>query len=218
MPLALHQEEIEQLDQIINRGHPLRKGEVLFRQNEPFKSLYALRAGSIKTSLLSSTGSEQVTGFYFPGELIGFDGIGAKQHTCSAVALEATALCEIPFEQLAELSQQLPTLQQHTLELLSNEIVDDRKLLALLGKGNAESRLAMFLLSLSARQQRRQLPVEELCLSMRRADIGNYLGLTVETISRVLHKFQLDGLIAVQNRNITITDLPALRQFNTLET
>ena len=146
-----------------------------------------------------------------PGEIIGMDGIGQNRHASSARAMETTSICEIPFDQLGDLSQRIPSLQQHFFQLMSQEIVDDRQLLALLGKSNAESKVATYLQGISVRNARRKLSSVEFRLPMSRADLGNYLGLTVETVSRVFSKLQKDGVLSVNNKEIRIADMAALR-------
>lgn len=211
LPIALESEDIERLDEIVARGKPLQKGDHLYRQEDEFSSIFAVRSGSIKAYTVSDDGKELVTGFYFPGEILGMDGIGRNRHASSAKAMETSSICEIPFGNLGELSQEIPSLQQHCFQLMSQEIVDDRQLLALLSKSNAEERVATFLLSISARKARHRLSATNFRLTMSRSDMGNYLGLTVETISRVLSKFQKSGMLAVDNKEISIIDMAALR-------
>ena len=211
IPIALESGEVDQLDEIVKRGRPVQKGQYVYRQDDTFASIYAVRSGSIKTTMLSDEGAEQVTGFYFPGEIIGMDGIGQKRHASSAQAMETTAICEIPFDRLGELSQAIPSLQQHFFQLMSQEIVDDRQLLALLGKSNAESKVSTYLLSISSRNARRKLSSMEFRLPMSRADLGNYLGLTVETVSRVFSRLQKEGVLSVSNKEIQIADMDGLR-------
>lgn len=212
LPIALETREIDELDRIIQRGRPLRKGEYLYHGNAPFASVYAVRAGAVKCYTVTNDGKEQVTGFYLPGEVLGMDGISKNRHTSSAKALETSAVCEIPFESLGSLSSRIPSLQRHFFQLLSQEITQDQELITLLSKNSAEQRIAALLLSLSARHARRRLSATSFRLPMSRTDIGNYLGLTVETVSRVFSRFQKQGLIAVDNKELTLLDPGALRQ------
>ncbi|MEH6552102.1 MAG: fumarate/nitrate reduction transcriptional regulator Fnr [Pseudomonadales bacterium] len=211
LPIALETVEIEQLDDIIQRGKPLRKGEHIFRENEVFGSVYAVRSGSLKAYRITGDGKEQVTGFYFPGEILGMDGIGRNRHASSAKALETAAICEIPFERLGDLSTAIPTLQRHFFQLMSQEIAYDQELITLLSKNSAEERIAALLVSLSARFSLRKLSPTHFRLPMSRTDIGNYLGLTVETVSRVFSRFQKTGLLSVDNKELAILDPERLR-------
>jgi CRP/FNR family transcriptional regulator, anaerobic regulatory protein len=211
LPIALEATDIDKLDSIIQRGRPLRKGEHAYRENTPFTSVYAVRSGTLKAYRVTDDGQEQVTGFYFPGEILGMDGISKNRHASSAKALETAAICEIPFERLGDLSTRIPSLQRHFFQLMSQEIADDQQLITLLGKNSAEQRIAALLVSISARNARRRLSATSFRLSMSRTDIGNYLGLTVETVSRVFSRFQKNSLLAVDNKEITILDIDALR-------
>jgi CRP/FNR family transcriptional regulator len=212
LPIALQTEEIDQLDDIIQRSKPLRKGEHLYRVNDPFASVYAIRSGTLKAYTITDNGQEQVTGFYFPGEIVGMDGISQNHHASSAKALETAAICEIPFEKLGELSTQLPSMQRHLFQLMSREIAEDQQLITLLSKNTAEERVAALMLSISARNSQRKLSATAFRLPMSRTDIGNYLGLTVETVSRVFSRLQKNGILEVDNKEITILDPDGLRK------
>lgn len=211
LPLALDMHQVEQLDRIIQRSRPLQKGEHLYRQSEDFESVFAVRSGSVKAYSITDNGQEQVTGFYFPGEILGMDGIAKNKYASSARALETSSICEIPFDKLGELSQRIPSLQKHFFQLMSQEIAEDQQLLTLLSKNTADQRVAALLLSISARNKRRKLSAANFRLPMSRTDIGNYLGLTVETVSRVLSRFQKMGVLGVDNKEITILDADGLR-------
>ncbi len=211
LPLAIADDDIIKLDEIVQRGKPLHKGDKLYRQGSDFRSVYAVRSGAIKAYSVSPSGEEQVTGFYLPGEILGVDGISSHRYSSTAVALDTSAVCEIPFEQLESLSLQLPKLQRHFFQLMSREITDDQKLLTLVSKNSAEERVASFLLSMSARHTRRQLSEQRFHLPMSRQDIGNFLGLTIETVSRVLGRFKKNLLIEVDGRDLFIADLDGLR-------
>jgi CRP/FNR family transcriptional regulator len=211
LPIALEAADIDKLDRIIQRGRPLRKGEHIYREGEPFTSVYAVRAGTLKAYSITDDGKEQVTGFYFPGEILGMDGISKNQHASSAKALETSAICEIPFERLEELSARIPSLQRHFFQLMSQEIAQDQQLITMLSKNSAEQRVAALLLSISARNARRKLSASAFRLPMSRTDIGNYLGLTVETVRRVFSRFQKLGLLGVDSKEIVILDAALLR-------
>ncbi len=212
LPISLHIEQIEQLDQIIQRGRPVQKGDYIYHANSPFQAVYAVRSGTIKLINITSDGKEQVTGFYLPGEILGLDGIAKSRYTNSAIALETTTVCEIPFSRLEELSIAIPSLQRHFFQIMSNEITQDQQMITLLSKNTAEERVAALLLSISRRNSQRHLSPTNFILPMSRADIGNYLGLTVETISRVLSRFQKQEILNVDKKEILITDMQALRR------
>jgi CRP/FNR family transcriptional regulator len=213
LPLALEDTEIVKLDEIIRRGRPLQKGEHLYRTGDEFTAVYAVRSGAIKAYRITGDGEEQVTGFYFPGEIIGMDGISKNEYASSAKALETSAICEIPFNRFEELSRQVPTVQHHFFKLMSQEITADQQLITLLSKNSADERVASLLVSISARNARRNLSDANFRLPMSRTDIGNFLGLTVETVSRVMGRFSKQGLISINNKEVTllnITDLKAI--------
>lgn len=210
LPLGLDSTDIDHLNHIIKRSRPYKPGTHVYRAGDEFHSLYAVRSGSIKVYALDEEGEEQILGFHLPGEILGMDAISRDQHACSAKVLETTTVCEIPFERLHELSLQLPSLQKQLFRLLSHEINQDEEMLLVLGRKNAEERLATFLLSLSERFHRRGFSPTEFHLSMSRHDIGNYLGLAVETVSRLFRRFQDEGLLNVQRKHIRILDLARL--------
>nr|WP_269147512.1 fumarate/nitrate reduction transcriptional regulator Fnr [Alloalcanivorax dieselolei] len=210
LPLAVAPSQLDELDGIIRRGRPLKRGEHLFRAASPFGAVYAVRSGALKTYVLSDEGEEQVTGFYLPGEIVGMDGISTAHHVSNAKALETATVCEIPFHRLEDLSQRIPSLQHHFFSLMSNEIRADRELHMLLSKKSADDRVASLLLSLAARQQRRGLSSSRFRLPMSRYDIANYLGLAVETVSRIFTRFQQQEMLLVDGRDVEIIDREAL--------
>ena len=210
LPLALEGAEIDVLDRIVQRSKPLQKGQHLYRESEHFQSVFAVRSGTLKAYRTTDSGREQVTGFYFPGEILGMDGIGNNRHASSARALETAAVCEIPFTALETLSAKMPHLQRHFFQLMSREIAEDQQLITLLSKSSADARVAALLVSISTRNARRQLSAIRFRLSMSRVDIGNYLGLTVETVSRVFSRMQKLGVLRVENKEIEILDRDAL--------
>ncbi len=206
LPVSLNKTEIESLDDIIERNKPIQKGQVLTSIGQPFQTLYAVRSGSLKSSVCSSDGEEQIIGFHLPGDIIGFDGLNKEFYQSQTVALETTMVCEIPFNMLEEISGTLPKLRRHMMRILSNEISQDHELMMLLNKRNAEQRLAYFLANLSERFGERGFSSKQFRLSMTRGDIGNYLGLTIETISRLFSRFQQENIIQVEGKFITISD------------
>ncbi len=211
LPLALKSDDIEQLDSIIQRSKPLQKNQHLYREDDDFKSVYAVRSGALKAYKTTDDGREQVTGFYFPGEILGMDGISNNLHASSAKALETAAVCEIPFTSLEKLSALMPSLQRHFFQLMSREITEDQQLITLLSKNSADERVASLMLSISTRNSRRKLSATQFRLPMSRVDIGNYLGLTVETVSRVFSRMQKLDILQVDNKEIKILDPPGLQ-------
>lgn len=210
LPIALNEGEMQQLDDIVERNRPHQKGEHLYRQHDPFKSIFAVRSGSFKSYVLNSSGGGRVTGFYLPGEIIGMDGIADRTHANSAIALEHASICEIPFNQLESLSQKLPVLQHNFFSIMGAEITKDQKIHTVLSSYSAEQRVVSFLLGISSRYARVGLSPLRFHLPMTRGDIGEYLGLTVETVSRLLTALQKKDLITVDNREIALLDKIAL--------
>lgn len=211
LPLALESDDIQQLDDIIQRSKPLQKNQHLYRESDGFESVYAVRSGTLKAYKTTDDGREQVTGFYFPGEILGMDGISNNIHASSAKALETSAICEIPFSSLEKLSTLMPNLQRHFFQLMSREITEDQQLITLLSKNSADERVAALMLSISTRNARRKLSATQFRLPMSRVDIGNYLGLTVETVSRVFSRMQKMEVLRVDNKEIEILDIESLR-------
>ncbi|MCU4674526.1 fumarate/nitrate reduction transcriptional regulator Fnr [Catenovulum sp. 2E275] len=212
LPFSLNDKEIQKLDEIIQRKRPLHKGDQLFQAGKHFNSLYAVRSGSFKSYSLSPAGEEQIVGFHLPGDIIGFDAINNQSHPTYSTALETAMVCEIPFNVVDQLSTDLPKLKTQIMRLMSNDIIVDREMMFLLNKKTAEQKLAAFIYSLSQRFKERGFSESEFRLTMTRAEIGNYLGLTVETISRLLSRFQKQELIKVEAKFIKIVDLPQLTE------
>ncbi len=204
LPVGLNRDEVKQLDAVIRQSRSVKRGEYLFRSGEDFKSLYAIRTGFLKASLTSQDGREQVTGFFMSGDLVGQDGISSSIHGCDAIALEDSELCELPFSRLEEIGCLVPSIQTHFYRLMSREIVRDQGVMILLGNMKAEERLATFLLNLSQRLYCRGFAANDFILRMTREEIGSYLGLKLETVSRTLSKFQADGLIEVNHKHIKL--------------
>jgi len=206
LPFSLNVQELETLDNIIDRKLPIQKGEQIFNDGQPMHALYAIRSGTFKTYTINKQGEEQITGFHLAGDLLGFDAIANAKHPSFAKALETSMVCEIPYNTLDNLSNSMPKLKKQILRMMSTEIREDHEMLTLLNRKNAEQRLATFISTLSIRYQARGLSASEFRLSMTRSDIGNYIGLTVETISRLLNRFHKNGLITVDGKLITIVN------------
>jgi len=210
LPFSLNSAELDQLDDIIQRKRPSHKGDHLFEAGKPLQALYAVRTGSFKTYTLTEQGEEQITGFHLPGDVIGFDAIGNQQHPSYAQALETAMVCEIPYQTLEQLLDQLPKLRQQLMRLMSQDISGDQQMMLWLNRKTAEEKLAAFLTNLAQRFGNRGFSKKEFRLTMTRGEIGNYLGLTVETISRLLGRFHKDELIHVDGKLIVISDFAGL--------
>jgi len=211
LPVGISNEQMARLDEIVASRRSVPRGEVLFRAGEPFSALFAVRTGFFKTCVSAEDGREQVTGFQMAGELIGLDGIGTEQHTCDAIALEDSQVCVIPFHQLEDLSRELSDLQRQFHRIMSREIVRDHDMMLLLGSMRAEERVAAFMLNLTQRLHARGFSASSLVLRMTREEIGSYLGLKLETVSRAFSKLQDDGVLEVKQRQIRVLDQPALQ-------
>ena len=213
LPISLLRNDINQLDQIVQRGRPLQKTDAIYYAGEGFKSVFAVRSGSFKTVCISSDGTEQITGFYLPGEILGMDGIATNKHTNTAIALETSSVCEIPFHRLEELSVKLPNLQRRFFQIMGKEIATDQELISLLSKNSADEKMAFLLLSISQRNNQRGLSATEFYLPMSRSDIGNYLGLTIETVSRVLGRFHKSEIINLDKKHVIINNIDTLKKW-----
>jgi len=213
LPADLTDAEMQRLENLTSAKRSFRRGDYLYRNGAAFDALYAVRTGFFKTQVMHEDGREQVTGFQMAGEIIGMDAISNDVHTCDAVALEDSEICELPFNRLEALSRELPTLQRHLHKIMSREIVRENGILLLLGSMRAEERLAAFLLNLSQRFAARGYSPTAFQLRMTRQEIGNYLGLKLETVSRTLSRFQGAGLISVRNKAVQILDMQALQSF-----
>ncbi|CAD5365888.1 Transcriptional regulatory protein btr [Rubrivivax sp. A210] len=211
LPVGMSNDQMLRLDELVSTRRSLARGDALFRTGSPFTSLYAVRTGFFKTNVTSEDGRDQVTGFQMAGELLGLDGIGTERHTCDAIALEDSQVCVIPFNLLEDLSRELSDLQRHFHKIMSREIVRDHGVMLLLGSMRAEERLAAFLLNLTQRLRKRGFSASSLVLRMTREEIGSYLGLKLETVSRAFSKFQEDGLLEVKQRQIRVLDVAALQ-------
>jgi CRP/FNR family transcriptional regulator, anaerobic regulatory protein len=203
---------LEKLDHLVYVRKRVKRGDALYRAGEAFDSIYAVRSGFFKTRVTTEDGRDQVTGFSMAGEIIGMDGISHDKHTCDAVALEDSEVCTIPYERLETLSHEIPALQRHFHKVMSREIVRENGVMMLLGVMRAEERLAAFLLNLSQRLHARGYAPLEFVLRMTREEIGSYLGLKLETVSRAFSKFQADGIIAVEQKYIRILSIEGLRE------
>ena len=211
MPVSLSPEEAGKVNELVATRCKVRRGAALYSNGDAFTGLYAIRTGFFKTCLVMEDGRDQVTGFQMAGEILGLDGIVNDHHTCDAVALEDAEVCMMPFERIEELSREIPALQHHVHRILSGEIVREHSVMLLLGSMRAEERLAAFLLNLVQRLHARGFSKSELVLRMTREEIGSYLGLKLETVSRTFSKFVHEGLVEVRQRHVRILDTNGLR-------
>lgn len=212
LPLMMSEDELNRLDTLVDSRRSVRRGQTLFRSGEPFDSVYAIRTGFFKTRLATSDGQEQVTGFQMAGEVLGLDGISTDVHQCDAVALEDSQVCVIRYGQLESLSREFTDLQRQFHKVMSREIVNDHDMMRLLGNRRAEERVAAFVLDLTRRLRSRGFSASSLLLRMTREEIGTYLGLTLETVSRSFSRLHDDGVLRVHRRQIDVLDPAALER------
>jgi CRP/FNR family transcriptional regulator, anaerobic regulatory protein len=212
MPQGVSANEMPQLEALICSARSVRRGEALYRAGDSFDSLYAVRSGSLKTVMAHRDGREQVTGLRIAGEALGLDGISSDQHACSAVALEDSSVCIIPYAALKHLCREISSMQERLHKLMGEQIVREAAQMMVLGSLSADERVAAFLLDISERNAQRGYSSAEFNLRMTREDMGSYLGMTLETVSRTLSRFQKRGLIDAQGRLIHIVDPEGLRQ------
>ncbi len=211
LPAGLESAEMEKIDRLVSQRRRVRRGDSLYRAGAPLAALFAVRSGFFKSCVLHEDGREQVAGFHMMGDLLGMDAIGGSRHMSDTVALEDSEVCEMPFPLLEQLSRELPSLQQQLHRVMSREIVREHGVMLLLGSMKAEERLAAFLLNLSQRFAARGYSPTEFNLRMTRREIGSYLGLKLETVSRAFSAFQENGLMEVRQRQLRILDLPGLK-------
>ena len=212
MPVGFDSEDMQKLDEVVATRRRVKQGDLLFANGEAFTSLFAIRTGFFKTCISSADGREQVTGFQMAGEIIGLDGIVSDFHSCNAIALEDAEVCVMPFANIEHLSREFPLLQRHMHKVMSREIVRENGVMMLLGNMRAEERLAAFLLNLVQRLHARGLSQTEIVLRMTREEIGSYLGLKLETVSRAFSKFSDEGILEVKQRYVRIIDTEALKK------
>jgi CRP/FNR family transcriptional regulator len=210
MPNCLSAEELARFDSIVTATRLVKRGEALYHANDEFHSVYIVRAGSFKTVVMHRDGREQVTGFHLAGEVLGLDGMHNERHSGDAIAIEDSSVCIIPYALLEALCAESKPLQQQVLRTMSGEIVRESSAMMLLGTMSAEERVATFLLNLSSRLKARGYSPAEFNLRMTREEMGNYLGMKLETVSRMFSKFQRDGLLETRGKQIRIVDLDAL--------
>jgi CRP/FNR family transcriptional regulator len=212
LPGGVCAEDLERVENIVYARKRVKRGEALFGVGDEFRTVYAIRSGFFKTSLVDGEGREQVTGFFMGGELLGMDGLGSGRYNGTAIALEDSEVCVMPYALIEEMAREVPSLQRHLHAVLAREIVRDHGVMMLLGSMRAEERLAAFLINLSKRFVRRGYSASDFHLRMTRDEIGSYLGLKLETVSRLFSQFQKDGLIEVEQKHVRILDIDGLER------
>ncbi len=211
LPKGLTVEELAVFEQAINRKKPLRKSEYLYRAGDEMTSLYTVKTGAFKANIDSVDGQKNIVGFFMPGELMGLDGIASGQYQCDMIALSYAHVCQLSYREFEQVAEKFPVLRQEILSISSTHMTTAQKMLMFIGKRPVEERLAMFLISISQRFKARGLSESRFQLPMSRHDIANYLGMAPETISRQFKKLQDQGLVSIQNRDLTISNAAALR-------
>lgn len=206
LPCGLNEQELKHLEQVVIHKPTQQANEALYFAGDEYRGLCAIRSGSFKTVLTTSDGAEQITGFYLPGELLGIDGLGSGKYRCTAVALETSSVCEMVKSELQGICRELPTLQEQMLHLMGEQFNQDQERLLSLGQLKGEEKIATFLLSIGSRLKARGFSSTRFNLPMTRHDLANYLGLAVETLSRMLSHLQEEKIIAVNRRSIEILD------------
>jgi CRP/FNR family transcriptional regulator len=212
MPFGLDADELAQIEALVGSRKRIRKGQPLYQAGDPFEALYAVRVGSVKTVVLAEDGREQVTGYHMPGDIVGLEGMALERHTGSATALEDTDACVLASDTLETLAKRVPALQHNLRRFLAREITREQSVMLVLGSMRAEERLAAFLIDLAARYRQRGYSSTQFVLRMTREEIGSYLGLKLETVSRLFSRFQQEGVVRIQGREVTLLDPTALQQ------
>ena len=212
LPAGLRADELERMQGVVYARRRIRRGEALFVGGDEFRALYAIRSGFFKTTLVDREGREQVTGFFMSGELLGMEGVGTGRYHGAAIALEDSEVCIMPYALVEEMAREVPAVQRYLHAMLAREIVRDHGIMMLLGSMRAEERLATFLLGLSRRFERRGYSASDFHLRMTREELGSYLGLKLETVSRLFSQFQKEGFIEVAQKHVRILDPAGLRR------
>ncbi len=212
LPVGMPATEVAKLDDLVKDRIRLEKGQALYQHGEKLDALFGLRTGSIKSQLDEANGTHQITGFFLPGEIVGLDGMIEGVHSSSAIAMEDSEVCVVKLQDIDEISRYVPSLQHQVRRLMSREIARSHQVLLALGSMRSEQRLAAFLLNLSQRLTALGYSSSEFVMRMSREELGNYLGLTLETVSRLFSRFAREGVIIVNQRDIKITDMAALNE------
>lgn len=212
LPVGMPSNEVAQLDELVKERLRIEKGQPLFQYGTTLDALFGLRTGSIKTQIVEASGQQQITGFFLPGEIVGLDGMLEGIHSSTAIAMEDSEVCVVKLDDIDEISRYVPSLQHQVRRLMSKEIARSHQVLLALGSMRSEQRLAAFLINLSQRLSALGYSSTDFIMRMSREEIGNYLGLTLETVSRLFSRFARDGVIRVSQREIKILDMIALNE------
>lgn len=204
LPAGIGGDDLEKLDMTIRDKRMLDRGGALYRDGDPFHALYVVRSGSLKTFVQDDTGAVQILGFHLPGDIVGFDALATDRHVSQAEALERSSICELPYDRLQQVTSEVPALHRQLMRVVSREVVEEHRHTVVMGRQQAQEQLAIFLKSLSDRYQRLQRDGSMLTLSMSRYDIANYLGLVVETVSRLFSRLEEMGVLEVNRKAVTI--------------
>lgn len=210
LPFGLSEAEINELEASIDKTIKIKKKDAIFRSNDEMDGIYAVKSGAIKSSIANEDGQEQVLEFHLPGDILGFDSFSTGLHTCDAVALEDTLLCKISVDVFDSLCERLPGLRKELRRQVGKEIAHNQRLLLSLGQQQTDERLANFLLQVSSHYQSRGFSNKEFVLPMSRQDLSNYLGMAVETLSRIISRMTDDSIIKVERRMVIIADMKKL--------
>ncbi|HET6553077.1 MAG TPA: helix-turn-helix domain-containing protein [Dyella sp.] len=204
LPAGINGDDLARLDATVRDKRTLERGKALYRVGDAFHSLFVVRSGALKTFVLNEEACQQVIGFHLPGEIVGVDALASGRHASQAEALERTSICELPFSELERVTSQIPTLHRQLLRVISREVVQEHQHLVTMGQQQAQVRLAIFLKSLADRYETLHRDGSHLMLPMSRQDIASYLGLVVETVSRLFTRFETMGILAVQRKSVTV--------------
>lgn len=217
LPVGMSRHDISLLDNFVQERVRVPKGMALFELGDTAAAIYGLRSGALKTQLQDAGGQVQITGFVLPGEIIGMDSMVDNTHMSNAIALEDSEVCVIRLEDIDRISPHLPVLQQQFRRLMSMEINRSHQMVMTLGTLRSEQRVAAFLLNISQRLTALGYSSYDFILRMSREEIGNYLGLTLETVSRLFSRFARENLIRIKQREVTILNMDALRELTGIE-
>ena len=212
LPVGMPSTEVAKLDELVKERLRVEKGPSLFQHGTALDALFSVRTGSMKSQIVEASGQQQITGFFLPGEIVGLDGMLDGIHSSTAIAMEDSEVCVVKLEDIDEISRYVPSLQHQVRRLMSKEIARSHQVLLALGSMRSEQRLAAFLINLSQRLTALGYSPTDFVMRMSREEIGNYLGLTLETISRLFSRFARDGVIRVNQREVKILDMAALNE------
>lgn len=213
LPYGLKSQDVSRLESLVDVSEPLRRNSPLFAQGDKLTAIYAVKSGAVKASTLDMDGLEQILGFYYPGDLLGLDGLMDATHQSTATTLEESYFCRLPIDRLDDLVNEMPELRRQLMRLMSQALSDDKQLLLTLGRKSSEGRVASLLQSLTQRRQMHGLAPSPVRLSMKRADLANYLGMRIETVSRVLRRMREYSVINVKRSDVAILDFEALEEW-----